>query len=156
MSVGANMTQARLAEGMKPSPSSASGMAAAAFPRENRQGRETPKPDSSPLQGRDWAGKTVVTQNASGYVSMCESKPNFSRDAMRAIVTAGTELVQVAGGLVQAARQLQKNPVAQCPVRPRFHRGNTTLVPRYRRRSVGNLQAGRHSGVSPTTAEEGA
>ena len=52
--------------------------------------------------------KTKVTQEAAQYVSLFESQAAFCREALRKIVTDGTGLVQIAGGLAQAARRIRK------------------------------------------------
>ena len=64
--------------------------------------------DPFPLQGRNWLESTEDTWEAGIYVEIYEHYPEFSVGDLRDIVKNGAELVNVAGGLVQAERQIQK------------------------------------------------
>ena len=64
--------------------------------------------DHFPLQARDWMGNTTLTWEAQVYAGVCEHYTTFSPFALRGIVKDGTSLVNVAGGWVPEARQLQK------------------------------------------------
>ena len=64
--------------------------------------------DPSPLQDRNWLDSNEHTWEAEIYINICKNYAKFSVAALGDIVKNGTALVHVAGGLVQAARQIQK------------------------------------------------
>ena len=64
--------------------------------------------DPFPLQDRNWLDSTEHTWGAEIYIDLCKHYAKFSVAALSDIVKNWAALVNVAGGLVQAARQIQK------------------------------------------------
>ena len=64
--------------------------------------------DLFPLHDREWMDSVAVTQDAAGYLSLCENQAAFPRAALSDISNDGTGLVNMAGGLTHASSLLRE------------------------------------------------